>query len=521
MRRVALGIFVWLVASISASAATDVQIAQGALSGTVDDGIASFKGIPFAAPPVAELRWRAPQPASAWSGVRDASAFGFICPPAKLSVLAKLKPHLKLPQSEDCLTLNVWSPAASPNAKLPVMVWIYGGSFRNGSSAYPLYDGVELAKHDVIVVSFNYRLGRLGFFDLPALAAEHPGEATGNFGLLDQIAALAWVKRNIEAFGGDPNNVTIFGESAGGMSVNDLMVSPLARGLFAKAISESGLGFGTIPTTAEAQFAATAFAERESATGSSQLATLRSLSVDQILDDEANSTVTSTAPMIDGTVIADQPTLLFAQGKMAHVPYLTGSNSDEATLMPEFGTTSRQTLDALGDQLAFVRKAYEQEGTLNDDEFGRQIFGDFVFASGAQGLASFAARNGAPAYVYHFDYIADAQRAISEGVGHGGELPYIFGVSGLSRMPGMSIVTKFVTSKDLGIVAMMQDYWTNFARTGNPNGQDLPEWAPTSAAKPQTLVVNDATKTVEGFRKAQIAIAYAGWLKRAGIPVPN
>jgi para-nitrobenzyl esterase len=521
MRRITLGVVLSLLVFAPALAATNINIAQGALQGTTDSGITVFKGIPFAQPPIGPLRWRAPQPASSWSGTRDASAFGPVCPPAKLSLLAKLKPHLKLPQSEDCLTLNVWSPAASPNARLPVMVWIYGGSFRNGSSALPLYDGVELAKHGVLVVTFNYRLGRLGFFDLPALAAEHPNEPTGNFGLLDQIAALAWVKHNIANFGGDPDNVTIFGESAGGMSVNNLMVSPLARGLFAKAISESGLGFGTIPTTAEAQFAATAFAERESAEGASAPATLRSLSVDAILDDEANSSVTSTAPMIDGAVITDQPTLLFAQGKMAHVPYLTGSNSNEATLMPEFGTTSKATLEHLGDQLAFVRKAYEQNGTLNDDEFGRQIFSDFVFASGAQGLAAFAAKNGAPAYVYHFDYIADAQRTISEGVGHGGELAYIFGINGLSRIPGMSIVTKFVTAKDLGIVAMMQDYWTNFAKTGNPNGPGLPQWAPTSAAKPQTLVVNDETKSVEGFRRAQIAIAYAGWLKRAGIPVPN
>jgi para-nitrobenzyl esterase len=180
MWRFAFGVLLCLLVVAPAAASTDVKITQGALEGVLDDGVATFKGIPFAAPPVGALRWRAPQPAPAWTGVRDARDFGPICPQSKLSLLAKLKPHLNLPQSEDCLTINIWSPNTDPHAKLPVMVWIYGGAFRNGSSAAPIYDGVELAKHGVLVVSFNYRLGWLGFFNLPALSAENPGESVGN-----------------------------------------------------------------------------------------------------------------------------------------------------------------------------------------------------------------------------------------------------------------------------------------------------------------------------------------------------
>jgi para-nitrobenzyl esterase len=523
MFRLALGVFLSLLAAVPARAAPDVKIDQGALHGTVDGDITSFKGIPYAAPPSGQLRWRAPQPASSWAGVRDASQFGSICPQSKLSLMARLKPHLKLPQSEDCLTLNVWSPDVHAAAKLPVMVWIYGGAFRNGSSAAPLYDGTELAHHGVLVVSFNYRLGWLGNLDLPALASEHPGEPAGNYGLLDQIAALQWVRRNIAAFGGDPGNVTIFGESAGGVSVNDLMVSPLAHGLFAKAISQSGLGLTDMATASQAQAAAAAFAQRESAgqSGNADIEKLRALSVDDILDDEAAMEVTTTSPMVDGTVIPDQVAKLFAAGKMAHVPYVAGSNSNEATLMPLLHMTPETMLAGLGAQLPLVRSAYEQDGVLTNDAFGREVFGDVLFASGAQGLASFVARTGAPAFVYQFAYVADAQRTISDGVGHGGEMPYVFGIAGFSRQPGMAMAARMATPKDLSIVSMMQTYWTNFAKTGNPNGQGAPPWAPTSAAKPTTLVVSDETKNVEGFRKAQLAIVYAGWSKRTGLAAPN
>jgi len=517
MRRFALAVMLACLTALPAWAQPEAKIAQGTLSGTSEGATSVFKAIPFATPPVGPLRWRAPQAAPGWQGVRDASAFGPICPQAVRSG------QVKLPQSEDCLTLNVWTPNGAPAAKLPVMVWIYGGSFTGGGSAFPIYDGLELAQRGVVVVTFNYRLGWLGFFNHPALAAATPGEPTGNFGLLDQIAALQWVQKNIGAFGGDPANVTVFGESAGGMSVNDLMVSPLSRGLFAKAISESGLGLWTMGTAAKAQQDAIAFAALESANGASSdaLAKLRTLGMDEILADQKKMPATaSTSPFVDGTVLTDQPAALFAQGKEARVPYLAGSNSDEATLMPFIHMTNDDLLKPFGDALPAVRKIYETDGKLTDDQFARQVFADALFASGAQGLATFETKLGEPAYVYHFDYVFDALRLFTSGVGHGGEIPYVFGFTGISMDPNFASKMKFATDRDRSIAAIMEGYWTNFAKTGNPNGAGLPEWSPTTATAPATLVVDDTTKTVDGLRKQQLAIIYAGWSKRTGLPVP-
>ena len=515
MRFIAIGIaLAWLSASVAGAAeprSETLSIAQGALAGTREDGIASFKNIPFAAPPVGPLRWRAPQPASGWQGMRAADTFGPICP----------QPHFqpstaKLPQSEDCLSLNVWT--TDTHAKLPVMVWIYGGAFITGSSANPIYDGVDLAKHGVVVVSLNYRLGWLGFFNHPALAAEAPNEPHGNYGLMDQIAALEWVKKNIASFGGDPGNVTIFGESAGGMSVNDLMASPRAAGLFAKAISESGLGLTAMATADASANAAGDFAARHDATGDGALAKLRTLSAADILADQARRpTASITSPMIDGQVLTEEPSVTFAQGRMAHVPYLAGSNSDESTLMTALHMTSDSMLKPLGDKAPFVRKVYEQDGALSDDAFGKQLFGDVLFASGAQGLSDFIEKTGQPAYVYQFAYVADALRATTPGVGHGGEIPYVFGLRGVNPQ-----LASHATPADIAVIAQTQAYWTNFAKTGDPNGEGLPHWPTTSAASPKTLVVgDDGTKTVDGFRRNQLMLSYAAWAKRTGLPPPN
>ena len=400
------------------------------------------------------------------------------------------------------------------------MVWIYGGAFVTGGSANPIYNGIDLAKHGVVVVSFNYRLGWLGFFNHPALAQEAPNEAHGNYGLMDQIAALEWVKKNIAAFGGDPANVTIFGESAGGMSVNDLMASARARGLFNKAISESGLGLTAMPTAQMAADNAIAFGSRNDATGNSAvgLAKLRSLSVADILADQAKlPNLQIVSPMIDGQILTEEPGTTFAQGRMAHVPYLAGSNSAEATLMPALHMTPSDMLRPLGDQLAFVRKVYEADGPLTDDALGRQIFADALFASGAQALSDFIAKDGEPAYVYQFAYVAEALRPTTPGVGHGGEIPYVFGVRGLNPM-----LVSHVTAANRAVVAQTQAYWTNFAKTGDPNGPGLPAWQLTSASTPKTLVVSDdGTKMVEGFRKNQLMLSYAAWTKRTGQKLPN
>jgi para-nitrobenzyl esterase len=517
MRMSALAFVLTLLAG-PAIAAPAVTIAQGALSGTTDSGISVFKGIPFAAPPIGDLRWRAPQPAASWTGTRDASKFGPVCPQAPRSSDSPFRETH--PQSEDCLSLNVWTP--STTGKLPVMVWIYGGSFRFGSSATSLYDGTELAQHGVVVVTLNYRLGWLGFLDLPALAAEHPGEPHGNYGLMDQIAALTWVQKNIAAFGGDPANVTIFGESAGGMSVNDLMVSPPARGLFSKAISESGLGLILTPGETESQAAGAEFANRlaEGETGAAQLKTLRTRHVAEIMHDEEGRGGAAMTPMVDGTILTDKVATLFAQGKMAPAAYMAGSNSDEATLKKAMDVGDDELFKLFGDHLADVRKIYEADGKLDDAAFAKLLFDDSWFASGAQAFAHYTARTGQPAYVYHFRYVPEPLRGSTPGVGHGGEIVFVFGVHGLANDPATAGLVSFVTDKDKATVALTENYWTNFAKTGDPNGQGQPNWPRTTAAAPETLVIDDNTVAVSGFLKARLAVIYALWTARTGLATP-
>ncbi|MGN6515821.1 MAG: carboxylesterase/lipase family protein [Rhizomicrobium sp.] len=514
MRAFALAAAFSVLMSGMALAGPQATVAQGTLSGTSDSGIAVFKNIPFAAAPTGDLRWRAPQPAPNWSGVRDASKFGPICMQAPRPKSAPRDE--KLPQSEDCLSLNIWTPDMKPGARLPVMVWIYGGAFREGGSAYALYDGTDLAQHGVVLVTLNYRLGWFGFLDTPALAAEHPNEPHGNYGLLDQIAALKWVQANIAAFGGDPSNVTIFGESAGGMSVNDLMVSPLARGLFTKAISESGLGLIHTPTQDQARQAAKDFIAR---TGDDP-AKLRALSAAEIAADEKGFSDNAMTPMVDGTVLPGQVADLFAQGKIAKAAYIAGSNSDEATLMAWIGMTKERLLAPLGDKEQAVRALYDEDGKISDDEFVRQFFSDALFASGAEGLARYTAKTGEPAYVYNFRYIADGLRGRDHGVGHGGEIFYVFGMHGFIQTPRGAMMAHFVTDKDKAVISQMQDYWTNFAKTGDPNGKGLPQWPATSDAAPRTLVIDDTTRAADGFRTKQLGLMYAAWSARTGDPAP-
>ena len=485
MRRVALAVLFALI-TCSPALAQEVRIAQGTLSGGSEDQIASFKDIPFAAPPVGKLRWRAPQPAPVWGDSRVAREFGPICPQNRHPSL--FMPNL--PQSEDCLTLNVWTPDARPGAKLPVMVWIFGGGFLNGGAAMPLYDGTDLAKHGVIVVTINYRLGLLGFFAHPAVLGEHKDEAGGNFGLLDQIAALKWVQQNIASFGGDASNVTIFGESAGGMSVNDLVASPMARGLFVKAISESGLGLQTIPTLDVARKSSEDFAAKLGVTGNDDAALdrLRKVKVEDILYREGDlKTEGHVAPFIDGKVIPEDVSLLFAKGDIAKVDYISGSNSNEASLAPSLGTD-------------LVKMPSDT--------------GDALFTGAAQALAGFVAKAGGTAHVYHFAYIADPLRGKDPGVGHGGEIAYVFGLRKLG------FIANLATDKDRGVIALTQSYWTNFARTGDPNGAGLPSWPSFSPADRQTLVFDDQTKAVADFRRGQAGIMQAGWRKRVGAGAP-
>ena len=512
MRRVLLAVLFLAFASSEAFALkVAIKIDQGVLNGETEDDVQVFKNIPFAAPPVGDLRWRAPQPGPSWAGARDATEFGPICP--QNQHINMFTP--KLPQSEDCLSLNVWTPNTTTAAKLPVMVWIYGGAFVTGGSAIPIYDGTDLAKHGVVVVSFNYRLGELGFFAHPALANDYIDEARGNFGLLDQIAALKWVQKNIATFGGDPNNVTIFGESAGGMSVNDLIASPMARGLFGKAISESGLGLQEVPPLEKARQASVDVATRWGVTGvdAATLAKLRAVKVEDILRNRSE-TEGGIAPFIDGKVIPADVSVLFAKGEIAKVPYIAGSNSNEASLAPMIGSDPLKGLSKFGDALPKVRAIYEADGPLKDEEFARQAFGDALFTSAAQALAEFVARTGEPARVYHFAYIADHYRGKMIGVNHGGEIPFVFGFRGLG------FLGNFASDRDRSIATQTQAYWTNFAKTGDPNGAGLPAWPTFSAASRQTLVVDDTTRAMTDFRKGQVGVMTGVWGLRVGMTAP-
>ena len=501
------------------AAAPQTRVAQGALLGTREHGVDVFRGIPFAAPPTGKLRWQPPAPPRSWTGLRHTTQFGPICPQNVSSPLA-----VSLPQSEDCLTMNVWTTHLHPDVLRPVMVWIYGGGFVEGGSSLPYYDGSELAQRGVVVVSFNYRLGWLGFFYDPDLA--HKGEATGNYGLMDQIAALKWVRRNIAAFGGDPSKVTIFGESAGGMSVNDLMTSPLARGLFIRAISESGLGLLPLPSARAAERAARAFLAREhiKGDGPKALAAMRRLPVRAIVADLKGKPFDETpTPMIDGTVLTEQPVVAFAHGDIAHAAFLAGSNSNEASLLTATGLTTATVLSRTGPSLPQLRTLYAEHSIEGNSALADALFDDRVFAAGAQGLALYGAQQREPAFVYYFAYVPQKLRSRLHGVGHGYEIPFVFGNRGYTgRYPKFAAkLQQGTTAQDRAVRRMVQQYWTNFAKTGNPNGPLLPHWPATRPGHEVTLVIRTHSQAVRNFHGTRLASAFAAFTSQTHLPIPH
>jgi para-nitrobenzyl esterase len=442
------------------------------VQGSVYGDIASYRGIPFAAPPVGELRWRAPQPAKAWTGVRDASTYGPACNAA-----------------EDCLTVNVWKPAsAKAGAKLPVMVWIYGGSFTSGSGS--AYDSTSFAKRDIVAVTFNYRLGRAGWFAHPALTKNAPaGEGVGNYGLQDQIAALKWVKANAAAFGGDPNNVTIFGESAGGISVNLLMAQPAARGLFHKAISESGFGRLDPRPLKEAEgFGQTFFAGKGvTGDGADALKTMRALPFAEMM---ANQPLGSTGPIMDGKTVVISTADAFAQGKEAKVPYLLGGNSNEASLFPTANPAVR--LAAITSQRAALDSAYDPDKKGDAARTVNALVTDQLITEPDRLLARLHAKNGQPTYVYYFSYLPPQQRATAMGLAHGAEIGFVFG-----RSTGNP--EDYSTSQAAGA------YWASFAKYGDPGAAGGPKWPKYDPATEARLEFGmDGVHVRNQFNKARL-----------------
>jgi len=480
------------IAAVSQSRAPVVKIDSGELQGAVADGVVSFKGIPFAAPPVGELRWRPPQPVAKWTDVRQATDFGADCMQGRFGPPPAAAPGAPPPRipSEDCLYLNVWRPEDPGARNLPVMVWIYGGGFTGGSSASPNTSGVGFAKQGVVLVAMNYRVGRFGFFAFPALSSEHPDEVKSNYAYMDQIAALQWVKRNIAAFGGDANNVTIFGFSAGGVSVHSMLASPMARGLFQKAIVESGGSRDSVLTArpmradgadpnypVSAETIGIAFAKSMGIDGADQaaLAKLRALSANEVLrgataQPEPNAPSYETTPILDGKLITETAETAYKRGRQPRVPLMLGSNMGDTAGNRIRARTKDELFARYGQWNAEAKAAYDPDDTSELATLVQRANDDFGQAEPARFAADAFAAKGSPVYLYRFSYVQTSMREqMRMGAPHGGEIAYVFGtLSGGRGGPP--------TTEDLAVSRLAQSYWVNFAKTGDPNGPGLPTW---------------------------------------------
>jgi para-nitrobenzyl esterase len=463
----AAAVAIWRGRAGKRDAVTDA----GLLRGVEENGVIAFKGVPYALAPVGDLRWRPPQPLPRWTGPVLADRQG---PLAMQIYNGEDNGVGPLPMSEDCLTLNVWTPDVASPTPLPVMVWIHGGGFVNGSATARLYDGAALARDGVVVVGVNYRLGRFGFFAHPLLTADEPEELKGNYALMDQICALQWVQRNIAAFGGDPANVTIFGESAGGMSVNRLMVSPLAKGLFAKAIAQSGAGRETATPYPEAEKAGAAFIE-SLGVDAKTAADLRAIDAHDILNGPAPEIASGWGPILDGELLTEDVLPAFEAGRQAKTPYLAGSNA------LEFPIPRRQFEAALARRVTLTpaERAALIEAYGSEREFMRNAVSDVLFTEPARKLMALHAKTGQPSYLYRFSVMADAIKSTFKGAPHASERQYIFRTLGASIWP--TGVNDEAQSK------LISAYWLAFAKTGDPNGEGRPVWPPYDAASDQII----------------------------------
>lgn len=491
--------------------AAPVAVDGGKLEGVAAGGVLAYRGIAYAAPPVGALRWRAPQPAPSWRGVRVADAYGHDC--AQLPFPQDSAP-LRTTPSEDCLYLNVWRPVAKA-APRPVMVWIHGGGFVTGGSSPAVYDGATLASQGVVLVSFNYRLGRLGFFAHPALTAESPDQPLGNYALMDQLAALRWVRRNIARFGGDPQNVTIFGESAGGSAVAFLMATPLARGLFHKAIIESGASrYALTPlgdAGAGAQKGGVDFAVGAGLADGGDADTLRALPIEALTKGVGFGSRDSTfsGPILDGRLIAETPLAAFAAGRQAKVPLIIGSNGFEWGFMtmpgfPGSAKPAEQLLAGFGPLAGRAREAYAADIERGGMALEARLFGDRTFVEPSRAAARAQAAAGAPTWQYRFSYVAESERAGAPGALHASELPFVFGTV-------RARYGERATATDERISAEVRARWIAFARGGDPQAQGLRTWPRYGGDQDQVLDIDIDTKTTtrDGVDKARLDVLEA------------
>jgi para-nitrobenzyl esterase len=517
-----VGLFAALVATpAAASQRVEAHTRFGTVSGAREGSLAVFRGMPYAAPPTGENRWRAPLPAASWRGVRDALNFAPACPQNPRP--SRLIPDGDLTISEDCLYLNVWTPAGSLREQLPVMVWIHGGGFNNGSAASPVSSGEHLASRVVVVVSLSYRLGAFGFLAHPALTAESRDRTSGNYGLLDLIAGLDWVRDNIAAFGGDPGNITIFGESAGGIAVSMLAASPRARGLFHRAISQSGGSFappriagegGTnVPPLAVAERRGVALFEQ---IGAASPAAARAVPVERILE-AAGPPVQENLfwPVLDGIVIPDDQYLLYGAGRYNDVPILVGTNEDEGALfIPRADAASFTAMvrAGYGDHADQVLAAYPARDDREALQSSRDLFRDAGFAWSTWAWALLQSRSGgSPAYVYYFSHrppYPEAPAYADWGAAHAMDVPYVFG--NLEAWP-----LRWRDS-DRALSDVMIGYWTNFAKTGDPNGLGLPHWPRFSEGQQLVLDLSDRPREepLPNAEQLRVLDEYYRWLRQ-------
>jgi para-nitrobenzyl esterase len=475
-----------LLASPASSGNTDeqplaeiVRIDTGVIRGAALTGLLIYKGIPYAASPEGNLRWRPPQPGERWEGVRDATQFAPACmQPVPEAVRKSVR------MSEDCLYLNVWTPANSATAKLPVMVWIHGGGFRVGTGSNVVFDGAALATQGVVVVTLNYRLGPFGLFAHPAIRNGR-GEPTANYHLMDQIAALQWVRRNIDRFGGDHDAVTVFGESAGGSSVLALMVSPQGRGLFQRAIVQSGTLFTR--TLSEAQ------ADYEALVNSSEAAAgLRTAVAGDILDKLQPA---SFAPVIDGVLIPEEPLRAFNAGRQAPVPLIISVTNDEGSLLRPSGLTPEAVLARVKADDRQLDVLYPGLSKASG-ELARAVYDDLFYGAQARLLASLTQRSGRPAYLYEFAYVPEQLRGDVPAAPHGIDVPFVF----RNKHPRLPM-----NDSDMRMAASISEFWLQFARSGNPNPPGIERWHKYDADTDHWMVFeNDGPALRTHHRKARL-----------------
>ena len=477
----------------------EAKVTGGEVKGVVADGVSSFKGIPFAAPPIADFRWKAPQPLKAWKGVLKADSFA----PACMQTIGNIARLSGAPEkvSEDCLYLNIWTAAKNEGEKRPVMVWIYGGGFTGGMTSVPIYDGTKLAQKGVVFVSIAYRVGPFGFLAHPELSRES-GKGSGNYGLQDAITGLQWVKENIERFGGDPSCVTIFGQSAGGTLVSMLAASPAAKDLFHRVISESGASFApprvrrepglTVPTLAAAEFTGKDFLDK---LGATDINAARALSAQKLQDSPAASTQGTFWPVADGDILPGDQYELYLAGRFNDTPILVGTNSDEGAAFARSPSSAKlfeqYVRNNFGSEADEILSVYPHANDFEASQSTKDLGRDNIFAWHTWTWARLQSLKGKnKAFVYYFDH----RTPLSQGSGasHSAELPYVFGnlrsLGGTPKMPppGFGQSPRFPpgggfpnagpSTVEKALSDLIMSTWVNFARSGDPNGKGLPQW---------------------------------------------